>query len=227
MRLNLCENRPPVEEGRRPDLRSLSGAGPHPPRGLLSDGRNAGNLRDPGERGPGLSLGLPVPEPGDAGPGPSHRGPAVPVRPGAARPARGRVFLTLVGFSPHRSAGSGSAHFPLATTQHACKLRFAQSTGSTLLQCVPPFQPPSRAAPDGVGIHLGGGSAPSPPNTLLDFRRRLNGQVGKPVVGQALEIGPDQGFLGGRDVAALTAIDLLCQHDDEFAVGPAVPQTVR
>ena len=52
-------------------------------------------------------------------------------------------------------------------------------------------------------------------------------RVGRAVVGQALEIGPDQGFLGRWEAPALAVIDLRGQHDDEVAVCPAVPQTIR
>src|SRR5262245_13936896 len=71
-------------------------------------------------------------------------------------------------------------------------------------------------------------AAPGPrrPNLLLDGRRHPIGQVGRAVVRQALEIGPDQGFLGRWASAALAVIDLLGQHEDEFAVSPAVPKTI-
>ena len=53
---------------------------------------------------------------------------------------------------------------------------------------------------------------------------------GEAVVGQALEIGPDQGFVGRWGAPALAVIELRGQHDDEFAVclavrnGPAGPE---
>ena len=54
--------------------------------------------------------------------------------------------------------------------------------------------------------------------------------VGRSVVGQALEIGPDQGFVGRWQAPALAVIELRGQHDDEFTVclavrnSPAGPQ---
>ena len=63
---------------------------------------------------------------------------------------------------------------------------------------------------------------PCHPDSLLDRRRLLIGQAGRAVVGQALEIGPDQGVVRRGEGAALAAIDLRGQHDDQIAVCPAV-----
>ncbi len=67
-----------------------------------------------------------------------------------------------------------------------------------------------------------GSDGPRRPNPLLDCRRRPIGQLGRSVVGQALEIGPDQGVLGRRWCPALAAIDLRGQHDDQIAIRSAV-----
>ena len=75
--------------------------------------------------------------------------------------------------------------------------------------------------PGGAANRLGGGRADHP-NPLLDRRRHLISQVGRAVVGQALEIGSDQRFVGRWEGAALTAIDLRGEHDDEFAACPLV-----
>ena len=56
------------------------------------------------------------------------------------------------------------------------------------------------------------------PDPLLDGRRRLIGQVGRAVVWQALEIGPDQGFIGRRQCAALAAIDLSSQENELLSI---------
>jgi hypothetical protein len=63
-----------------------------------------------------------------------------------------------------------------------------------------PERPP--AAPS----HISAG--PRRPNPLLDCRRRSIVDVGRSVVGQALEIGPDQGFVGRWHAPALAAIEL-------------------
>ena len=65
-------------------------------------------------------------------------------------------------------------------------------------------------------------AGPRRPNPLLDDRRRSIVDVGRSVVGQALEIGPDQGFVGRWQAPALAAIELRGQHDDEFTVCLAV-----
>src|SRR6185437_14967229 len=46
-------------------------------------------------------------------------------------------------------------------------------------------------------------------------------------VGQALEIGPDQGLFGRWEGAVLAAVDLRGQQDDELAVCPAAHDTIR
>jgi len=43
---------------------------------------------------------------------------------------------------------------------------------------------------------------------LLDYRRRSVVDVGQSVIGQALEIGPDQGFVGRWQAPSLAAIEL-------------------
>jgi hypothetical protein len=57
-------------------------------------------------------------------------------------------------------------------------------------------------------------AGPRHPNLLLDGRRRLVGQVGRAVVGEAFQIGADQGLLGSREGASLAAVDLRGQQDD-------------
>jgi hypothetical protein len=70
-------------------------------------------------------------------------------------------------------------------------------------------------------------AGPRRPKPLLDCRRRLIGQVGRAVVGQARENGPDQGFLERREAAPFAVIEFRCQHDDEFTVCLAVPKMIR
>src|SRR5262249_53002007 len=65
-----------------------------------------------------------------------------------------------------------------------------------------------------------------------DYRRRSIVDVGRSVVGQALEIGPDQGFVGRWQAPAVAVIELRGEHDDEFRVclavrnAPAVRTTI-
>jgi hypothetical protein len=65
------------------------------------------------------------------------------------------------------------------------------------------------------------------PSPLLYGRRRSIVDVSGAVVGQALEIGPDQGFVGRWEASAFAVIELPGQHEDEVAIGPAVPKTIR
>ena len=70
-------------------------------------------------------------------------------------------------------------------------------------------------------------AAPRLPNPLLDDRRHLIALVGRAVVWQALEIGPEQVFLGRWECAVFSAIDFAGKHEDEVAVVPAVLKTIR
>jgi hypothetical protein len=54
-------------------------------------------------------------------------------------------------------------------------------------------------------------------------RRHLIGQVGQSFLGQALEIGPDPGFVGRRQCAALAAIDLSCQQYEQLSIHAVSP----
>ena len=64
--------------------------------------------------------------------------------------------------------------------------------------------------------------------SLGDRRRTAVVAVGQAVVGEALQIGADEGLLGGgRCRAALAAIELLRQEDHQCAVLPALPEADR
>ncbi len=96
--------------------------------------------------------------------------------------------------------------------------------------------PPGEKVPEGrmrglrdgprISDRAQSGSAPGPrrPNPLLNCRRRAIIEVGRAVVGQALEIGPDQGFVGWWGASVLAVIELRGQHDDEVVVVPCGPE---